>query len=240
MTTRDLANLAHYLSTENVKPTVMQSGIKFRSICAECNNSLLGSGYDPHLNALSQEAANLLRASKYLSLPGKHLVKARPQRIARAVVGHLLAAEIRDDMTDLPIRAPFQDALRSYLLDPNAHLPASIDIRYWVYSGDAHLIIHGCGIGSIKRKGCVVCDILKYFPLAFLVVFDPPEHTAMKAHSLVRDRGQNLDEEAELVLQLAPRPRTGWPEQPDDDEYVLFNDSAAYIAHVRRKAQATR
>lgn len=236
-TARDLANLTHYLGQEMVKPVLMQSGIKFRSLCRRCNVELLGSQYDPHLNALSKKAASLLRAARYLAVSDKTVLRVRPQRIARAIIGHLLAVEIRDNMATAPMSAPFQDTLRKYFLDPSASLPCSVDVRYWVYSEDAQVIIRGFGIGSIRRKGILVCDLIKYFPLAFLVIFEPDPQLALRPHALMPDRALDLDDEVDLVLELAARPRTGWPEQPDDDEFVLFNDSMAYIAPATARGQ---
>ncbi len=230
---KDLTYLGDYLGGGHVKGLVMQSGIKFRAICSECNNKLLGSEYDPHLNRLSKEAAALLHATSSLCLPRQCTTRVRPQRVARAVVGHLLAAEIRDDMTKPLERAPFQDALRAYFLDSAAPLPSTLDIRYWVYSGNADLILHGFVVGSLHRKTSPVCDLLKYPPLAFMVIFEPDPDILIKANPLVANPTLALDEEADLTLQLDPRPRATWPEQPDNDEYVLFNSNVAYIARVR-------
>jgi hypothetical protein len=214
----------------------MQNGVKFRSLCQKCNNELLGKQYDPHLNALSKEAASLLRAAQYLYVPWKSQVRIYPQRIARAVVGHLLAAEIRDNMADPAISAPFQNAMRAYFLDPSAPMPDNLDIRYWIYAGDYQIIMRSFGIG-IPGKGVLVCDMLKYFPLAFLVIFNSNPKHLHGLHSLVSEREMNIDDQIDFALNLSARKRIDWPERPDDHEVILLNDSFAYIATERKKGK---
>jgi hypothetical protein len=51
-----------------------QNGVKYRSICAECNNKRLGARYDPEVKRVSDEVATLVRSriEVGLNLP-KHL-----------------------------------------------------------------------------------------------------------------------------------------------------------------------
>jgi len=227
---RELQKLGDHLGGGEITRVHMQSGIKFRSICATCNNHLLGLQYDPSLNEFSRKAASLIRATRHLEIPRLTTVRVRPQRIARSVVGHLLAAEIRECMTEPPPSAPFQDALRGYFLDSTSSLPENIDITYWLYDGDHHVIIRGFGVLPLYGPGLMTCDLLKYFPLAFLVTFQLASGVEPPGRDLVPIRSMGLDDEADLTIQLRPRPRVGWPEQPNDDEVVLFNNGVAYLA----------
>lgn len=90
---------------QNVNPIdpkvvrLSQNGVKFRSLCSSCNNHRLGRKLDPALNAFSQSVARIICNRSHLSLPSRVKVRLQPQRVARSIIGHLLAAEIREDMS---------------------------------------------------------------------------------------------------------------------------------------------
>lgn len=230
---RELVTLSEYIAGERVKPRYFQSGLRFRTLCPKCNNERLGHRYDPELAKMSRETDGLLRAASRLYVPRQATVRVRPQRIARAVVGHLLAAEVREDMSRPPVDAPFPNILRAYFLDEAAPLPDTVDIRYWLYTGNADVIIRALGIARLGRSGLVVCDLLKYYPLAFMVIFETDRRVRIGLDALLPNRALRLDDYADLPLRLAPRPPITWPEQPDDEGIVLVNDAVAYTAFGR-------
>jgi hypothetical protein len=41
------------------RPRISQNGLKFRTICAECNNKVLGGRYDPEIKRVSEEMGRL-------------------------------------------------------------------------------------------------------------------------------------------------------------------------------------
>jgi len=73
------------------KPEISHDGLRFRTFCSK-HNSLLGSEYDPALNDFAISAGRFLRSE--LDLPPVVHINARPTAIARAVLGHLLAARL--------------------------------------------------------------------------------------------------------------------------------------------------
>jgi hypothetical protein len=58
---KDVQVLTKYLACEEIKPRLFQSGLKFRTICSNCNKILLGQEYDPELIQLSREIGLYLR-----------------------------------------------------------------------------------------------------------------------------------------------------------------------------------
>jgi hypothetical protein len=71
-----------------------QDGVRFRSICARCNNVLLGGRYDLELNRVSQTVGSLIRMHLrgLLALPSEIQINTRTHYLVRAIIGHLLAA----------------------------------------------------------------------------------------------------------------------------------------------------
>lgn len=69
-----------------------QNGVKFRSLCATCNNHHLGHTYDPELISFTDQVTHFLKSS--VTLPPSTTVRIRPGYVTRAVLGHLLAVGV--------------------------------------------------------------------------------------------------------------------------------------------------
>jgi hypothetical protein len=66
-----------------------RTGPSYRSLCARCNNELLGAIYDP---ALANFCAAVRRATNtMLRLPNRFSIEIQPQLVMRSVIGHLAA-----------------------------------------------------------------------------------------------------------------------------------------------------
>src|SRR4029453_11843006 len=66
-----------------------QNGVKYRTLCRRCNNTLLGTQYDPALIEFVKTVGSYIRTS--VRLPQRISVKTRPQKIVRALPGHIAA-----------------------------------------------------------------------------------------------------------------------------------------------------
>ena len=95
----------------------------------------------------------LAARNKQIALPGDLLVFIRPQKIARAVVGHILAANAMEEAKNGLVSAPFPDALRRYFLDENEPLPRHVDIYFWVYPSRRQVVIKNACKISMNRSG---------------------------------------------------------------------------------------
>jgi len=140
--------VAHMSRVVREKPKFLDDGIHFPTLCGYCNNTRLGNWYDPALATFTKAVARAVYAtsSRTLVLPEVIAVDARPQRVARSVIGHLLAAECPPiEHLDMPGGDPnllrhlqstvrdFHDAMRGYFMDKDAPLPERVSIVYWLY-----------------------------------------------------------------------------------------------------------
>ncbi len=81
------------LDIHNSKPLKeSQNGVKFRSICNDCNNRLLGSKYDKEYKKLVDLLYNLYTSKTKLE-PYVDIEGLQVNKIARAIVGHFLASK---------------------------------------------------------------------------------------------------------------------------------------------------
>jgi hypothetical protein len=234
----ELRSLIQYVSKSSDKPTDSQSGLNIFSICGNCNNTLLGTEYDPELIEISQKLAGIVRVQHELglSLPEKINLSVKPQRLIRSVVGHILAGKL-PITGQPPVSAPFPDALRNYFLDQSSSIPEELDIYYWVYPSNKQIVISSLGIGSTLGKGFISGScLLKFFPLAFWVVWNKPTSFPISFTKIPKDKVQfkDLDETCELVIDLRHIPHLDYPEVPGGDEYIMSHNDSTFLAQPKK------
>ena len=146
--------------------TTSQGGSHYKTLCEECNNTRLGQYYVPYLVSLSNEITSLVLGAKnqVISLPQELTTIIRPQRIARAVVGHCLAAiAVNETKTGL-VSSPISDALREYFLTPDLPMPEELTIYYWPYPSKRQVVVKHMGKSSIHDKGVIYGHVIEFLP----------------------------------------------------------------------------
>lgn len=216
--------------------TTSQGGTHYRTICGTCNNKRLGIDFDPELIKLSNEITSLSLGAKNkrILLPQSIHCFIKPQRIARAVVGHALAGLAINETKDDQLSDPISDLLRGYFLNENADFPEELEIYYWVYPCRRQVLIKGAGksIGTFSGpRALVVGHIFKFLPLGFWLVFKGDErglrNTNGAVKNLVKNKKMKLDEIEQVEIDLFNIPPLNFPEAPKGDEIILFNNERA-------------
>jgi hypothetical protein len=222
----DLVHITDLLALDrpraNPQKRSLQSGLSFRTLCADCNNAVLGAGCDPALIEFSSSVHALLRT--FLTLSEIPRVRVRPGLVARAVLGHLFAVGL--NRTE---RTPTLREAQSFVLDEKKPMPPEIDIYYWLYPYRNVVAIRDAGLipdlfGG--KKDAIVFWCLKFFPLAFMVTLGIQEHQRLLLPNL-RDFMINAGtHNADIPIQLVRVPHQHWPESPGDDGILLYGDGA--------------
>lgn len=237
----DVQNLTEYLSCESSKPRRAHGSVEFINLCKVCNSERLGTYYDPHLKEFCNAAATWIRA-RYkldLSLPAHTSIRIKPLRVARAIVGHLLAAEARSDRSAQLIHAPMPDAMRDFFLNENALPSPKLELFCWPYPSDWQVIIRAAGVAQYGRKGVVTSDFLKFFPVAFWVAWDRPVSVSVDhLASLTLSDCSALDDECTIKMPLSNVPPVDWPENPAENGMLYVSDRMTSVAQpVRRRGR---
>lgn len=226
------------------KPQVQlsQNGIKFRTICANCNNVLLGKRYDPEIKRISTEVGKIVRArfETGLILPSVITVPVRTHSLMRGIIGHLLAATKSKDQTKpLPgFEDGFYRNLRDYFLNEDLPLPPGIEIYYWPYPFREQVIVNSLGVGLTKSGLFVVGDLIKFFPLAYYVAEKEISTLELAVPKIIGD-GCN-DENCSISLQIGldTVPPINWPEFPDASHYTMMPYELSVFAKSRERGRA--
>jgi hypothetical protein len=197
-----------------------QDGVKFRTLCARCNNGLMGGSYDPAFNEFSRAVGLFLKST--LTLPPITYVKGKPQKIARSLLGHLCAQGV-----DRYLKGPHTEDLRDYFLDSAKPLPSYLDVYYWVYPYRTQLLVRDAVLKDLHHQDPAYIWIMKFFPLAFLVVWDNPKgYVYQQFPNLGKWRQLGIDDEVDLPVQLSVVPHERWPEAPTDHTFVMYGEGA--------------
>jgi hypothetical protein len=158
---------------QSKKLVISQGSSHFRTICQRCNNTLLGSKYDPALCAVVKEIQSCITRAfeSRLALPATQHFDYQPNRFARAVLGRLLASNAISDVAAPKPEAPLDAALRKYVLNFAEGLPSNISIYYWLYPYRRRVIMKHCamayqGVGGDPIYG----QVFKFWPFGFWVV----------------------------------------------------------------------
>lgn len=233
----ELRTLVGHFSANQTKPSrLSQNGVNFRTICSVCNNEELGANYDPSLIEMVNSIGCYLKAEKELNLiiPSQTKISVQPQRVARAVVGHLLAFTNPKHLTKPPLESPYHDALREYFLNPQLSMPDRLDIYHWVYPSNVQVLINFHSVGVRSFKHLIMGSLMKFFPIGFWAVWDKPNEVNLNIPKLVENKQLGIDNEMSLSVNFKGIPRVNWPETPDSDGAILSSEGNSILATQRK------
>lgn len=208
---------------------VSQNGVKFRTLCKRCNNELLGANYDLAFNDLSQRISSYLTAQ--LKLPKIMHVRAKPQKIARALFGHLSAICI-----NRYLKGPHTEELKEWFLDEAKHLPNYINIHYWVYPYKTQVLVRDGVLRNLQVKDEAFIWLMKFFPIAYLMVWDNPSgYDYPQFPNFSGWRALGSDEEVEMPIYLSVVPHERWPEAPEKHSFLIYGEGAMGVVEKPKR-----
>lgn len=111
--------------SNNPNRLLTQNGVKYRTLCKDCNGVLLGGRYDKTLNDFTRCVGHFIETT--CPLPHTASFTTKPARLLRALFGHLLAAKAEVEHTKP------DEAMRCFVLNPKALIPQELNVFYWVY-----------------------------------------------------------------------------------------------------------
>lgn len=142
-----------------------QNGIKKATLCADCNNRVLGTDLDPWLIEFYQAASEALRRGRFPVIEPLQLKGVNLNRVARAVAGHLLALD------EIPrARHTMVRQLRRFVLRESSKLHPSLRFQMWLYPFTKQGILkdlHHTEFGTTQHYDPLWISAFKTYPLAF-------------------------------------------------------------------------
>lgn len=222
ITQMEMKHLIDMLSAEKPMRSgrISQNGVKFRTLCGQCNNSLLGRNYDLAFNEFTSRVKSYITSR--IQLPRVMHVKAKPQKIARALYGHLSAVGV-----DRYFESERSLLMKKWFLDESLPMPDCLSIKYWIYPYQTQILIRDAGIRNLKVKDFASFWLMKFFPIAFFIIWDNPRgYEYPELGDLSRWRNITHDTEVDIPINLSRVPHEHWPEAPENDSFIVLGNGA--------------
>lgn len=223
-----LERLSETLSAEKATKGAryFQRGVKFRSICAECNNERLGQRLDPTLVQFCKDAQEAIAQNVYLPTD----VRVQQNKLFRAVIGHLLAHGLGTFKA-----GPFSERKTEYFLNPDQLFPANLRLYNWVYPYQSQIV----GRALFRKEAVigedgVIFSVMKFFPIGWLCSLgDLNERDAVMVSRVDQLATGGIEDFATPRISPSHIPPPRWPEAPSSNGMVVHN-SLGTIAKPKR------
>jgi hypothetical protein len=191
---------------------ISQNGVRFRTLCSDCNNRRLGSDYDPHLGSMVRALQS--RFSPVYSPTDRWKTWCRSGLVIRALFGHLLAATT-DDADTVP-----DTEMRAFVLDQSTARPPSLRVFYWLHPHLDIKLLRSVAMPASRRGSTDfgIFQILKFFPIGFAVTDLDAYEGLPRLDLFLRGRA---DVEVDLPFSLQLARDADWPERVEGRNFVV-------------------
>ncbi|RKR06432.1 hypothetical protein C7446_1377 [Kushneria sinocarnis] len=152
----------------NIKGIKSPNGGKFKTICNDCNNTVIG-GKDDIIKKVCHDASEQILHIAGTTNPDYRIITVRTDILnyCRAMIGHILAATSCDECRKPPKETSYFTPLQNFVLGKSQDISETHDIHYWFYPYKKQI---SARFICYYENGAIYCMSLLYFyPIAFLV-----------------------------------------------------------------------
>ncbi|ADD67334.1 hypothetical protein Dacet_0536 [Denitrovibrio acetiphilus DSM 12809] len=210
--------------SENGREFTSRNGLKFKTICRDCNSKL--GRYDKELEVIYNKLSVALNIPSLSSI----IIEVSTHSLIKALIGHLLSLVFYSDDPKNELKEPLQnhfpifESLRDYYI--NGKKLKNFDFYYWFYPNNTTKIIQYIYSAKLPNDNSVIAGhILKFHPIAFFILDKNTSTVVPKANKLDLSLIRN-----NLVIDMKHYPNINFPEIPHDNFFVLYNNTKHIIA----------
>jgi hypothetical protein len=223
--------LYQIIGDTSFRPRPDQNGVKFKTICSDCNN-LLGTKYDRALSDFARRIESFVDSN--LELPDSFEVECLPNAVMRSILGHLLAAKTETD--DVAI----DRLIRPSIIDPATPVHDDIHVLYWVYPYEETVILRDFCMPAIRGRFQDVgfFNLIKFYPLAFLVTHQLASYEGL---SSLHQFNQLLpSKKSNIQINLRSTKQSRFPEECSDGNLLAVGRAARDSVYSVPKPQSKK
>jgi hypothetical protein len=144
------------------------NGSKFKTVCAKCNNEIIGS-CDSEVAKLHSKVIE--DVSRYFSAHEVSLPYVSRDfdaiNYCRAMIGHILSATSIDECLYEPEPTSYFDPLKRFVLGDDEAINDTHDIFTWFYPWERH--VSAKLLGFYNQGENAMLSLLAFYPIAFMV-----------------------------------------------------------------------
>lgn len=172
------------------KYKIFQSGIRYRTICGNCNNGLLGAIYDTELKKFIDVIDKMFNSK--IILDGIYNTTFNANKISRSIVGHLLSAKAEYDGETL-----IDEKLRTFFLNQSNIPPDNLKLLYYIYPYESMLILRDIVVEELAELPSGLISCLLFYPIAFILCDGVRNCSLTDMFSLC---SKNIDDETNIPI----------------------------------------
>jgi hypothetical protein len=187
-------------------------GVRFRTLCADCNNGL-GGKEDKTISAFFESVKKLVEARIILTSTMK--ITTKPNQLYKGMMVHLVAAN------DSGIPTAFDIEARELFFGRKPLQLSTWSLFYWVFVGPQLFIMRNA-YHTVWHPRVELCALilLKLYPLAFMFVQEPWFMGVPNLRSYLQGRD---DVEAEIPIELGRKDRHPlWPAIAERNNLIML------------------
>jgi hypothetical protein len=122
-------------------------------------------------------------------------------------------------------------------------LRETVKVYYWLYPAHEQVIINGLGLSLNATESYVVGNLIKFFPIAYYLVFHPSATPLELPVPWIQGDGCN-DPDCEVTLEvlLDSVPPISWPETdtPGPHHHTLMPHGLAQFATIQHRTRTRK
>ncbi|WP_285409612.1 hypothetical protein [Pseudomonas sp. FR229a] len=213
--------------------SLVQNGLKKSTLCADCNNRILGAKLDPALIKLCKDVGVQISLGRFPMLPSIVVQHIELNKVAKSVAGHLLALDEYPQATHKTARE-----LRRFILRDDATLPPTLRFHMWLYPFNRQAIfkdLHHIQFGSGYDPFWI--SAFKTYPLAFAFsseITNPSFRLpgVMDITEWVKD---TPEQQYRLIIPTRPTVDPNWPFAAHKEGAILTGDHDSITTQPYKK-----
>lgn len=200
-----------------------QNGVTKATLCADCNNRVLGTELDPALIEAYRAASKPLESARYPVMGALFLYGIQLNKVARAVAGHMIALSDKAEP-----RSPLIRRLRRFVLG-RAALHPSLRFHLWLYPSSRQGMFKDLWhteFGSGHDPMWI--SAFKTYPLAFAFSTEV-KNPIYRLHGVMDLTPYISNEKLVYNLRVPTRPLVdfNWPYAPHGNGAILTGDTGS-------------
>lgn len=161
-----------YSENSNYNEEIFNKGVYYSTLCQTCNE-FLGNNYDYVWGEFTTHIARAMETPLHYPIyGGKLYIDTDPIKLAKSVIGHIIASMNIEGLNGHDI-----EALKNFVCDTNALFPKGMRLFYWLYPYKDKIVSRNLITLVNRRFEGTTCCVLKIYPIAFMLVWGESQYT---------------------------------------------------------------
>lgn len=202
-----------------------QNGVVKATLCADCNNRVLGAELDPSLIEIYKTASAVLEKGRLPIVEPVSLTGVNLNKVTRAVAGHLIASDDQVRHRHRMVRR-----LRRFVLQEGAGLHQDLRFHMWLYPFSRQGMFsdfHHAEFGAPYNTFWI--SAFKTYPLAFAFSAEVENPNYRLRGIIDLTQAITSDTSALFTLRVDTKPivDSNWPFAPHENGAILTGENGS-------------